>query len=113
MVVNYDKDGLKITGTRDNLVITLTNFSTKATDENGTEHTLVVSGELKADRSFDEATESEVTERTGSITVTFDGVDHTIETDLTITRTHSAEGESDEETVGTVTFDGTECEYEG
>ncbi len=49
--------------------------------------------------------------RTGSVTVTFDGVDHSIIYNLTVATTHSEEGE-ESVTTGTVTFDGTECEYE-
>lgn len=109
--VNYDKDGLKITGTREKMVITLTKFSTKATDDNKKEHTLVMSGELKSDITMDHETHTQTEKRTGSVTVTFDGVDHSIIYNLTVATTHSEEGE-ESVTTGTVTFDGTECEYE-
>ncbi len=106
-----NEDGsLKLTGTRLNMVITLTKFSTSATDENQKKHTLVMSGELKSDITMDHETHTQTEKRTGSVAVTFDGVDHSIIFDLTVTKTHSEAGE-DSVIEGTVTFDGTKCEY--
>lgn len=114
--VNYSNgDGsLKITGTMSDIKIVMKDFSADITEDNGTKHTVKMSGTLTKKDTHNKESHSSVISKKGILDVTFDDTDHTIGFDYSETEDYSKmddEGNLPYTIEGKITFDGTEYSY--
>ncbi|HOA07832.1 MAG TPA: hypothetical protein PLE16_10550 [Spirochaetota bacterium] len=114
--INYSNDdgSLKITGKEMDIKIVMKEFSAEITEENGTKHTVKMSGTLTKKDTHNRESHSSVITKKGILDVTFDDTDHTIGFDYSETEDYSKmddEGNLPYTIEGKITFDGSEYSY--
>jgi len=114
--INYSNDdgSLIITGKEMDIKIVMKEFSAEITEENGTKHTVKMSGTLTKKETHDKESHSSVITKNGILDVTFDDAEHTIGFDYSETQDYSKmddEGNLPYTIEGKITFDGAEYSY--